>query len=122
MQFDICDGDHPPDSGTGSSTPWVADRLNVDDPTVTESGFGRPALSRPSVMRRHAGKAGHSRQQLLPITACCLRNCEEGNDGGAQVSDRARWSAQAEVAVELAEVSAPQGQEPRERQSRERRG
>lgn len=54
-------------------------------------------------MRRHAGKAGHSRQQLLPITACCLRNCEEGNDGGAQVSDRARCSTEGEVAVELEE-------------------
>ena len=73
-------------------------------------------------MSRHGGKAGHSRQQLLPITACCLRNCEKGNDGGAQVSDRAHYSAEGEGAVELAELSAPQGQESRERQSRERRG
>ena len=73
-------------------------------------------------MGGNGGKAGHSRQQLLPITACCLRNSEEGNDGGAQVSDRAHCSAEGEVAVELAELSAPQGQESRERQSRERRG
>ena len=73
-------------------------------------------------MSRHGGKAGHSRQQLPPITACCFRNSEEGNDGGAQVSDRAHYSAEGEVAVGLEEVSAPQGQEPRERQSRERRG